>query len=102
MKLVGSLVMILLISAVVSGCGKGGGDKEKLYDIKGKVVAVDTEKKKVTLDHEEIPGLMNAMEMSFDVGSAKILEGIKPGDKVQGKLKVDSANNRVITQLLKQ
>ena len=102
MKLVGSLVMILLISAVVSGCGKGGGDKEKLYDIKGKVVAVDTEKKKVTLDHEEIPGLMNAMEMSFDVGSAKILEGIKPGDKVQGKLKVDSANSRVITQLLKQ
>ena len=102
MKLVGSLVMILLVTVVVSSCSKSGGDKEKLYDIKGKVVAVDTEKKKVTLDHEEIPGLMNAMEMPFDVGSAKILEGIKPGDKVQGKLKVDSANNRVITQLLKQ
>ena len=96
------ILMLVFVAGFISGCGKGGGDKEKLYDIKGKVVAVDTEKKKVTLDHEEIPGLMNAMEMPFDVGSAKILEGIKPGDKVQGKLKVDSANSRVITQLLKQ
>jgi len=94
-------VAFALVSLVMVGCGKGNGDKDKVYDIKGKVVAVDADKKKVTLDHEAIPGLMKAMEMPFAVENTGILEGIKPGDKVRGKLKVDSANNMTITQLEK-
>jgi Cu/Ag efflux protein CusF len=101
MKLVGSLVMILLVTVVVSSCSKSGGDKEKLYDIKGKVVAVDTEKKKVTLDHEEIPGYMQAMEMSFAVVDVKVLKGLTVGDQVRGKLKRTSGEP-VITELHKQ
>src|SRR5262245_1699477 len=81
------------------GCGKRDGDKDKVFDIKGKVVAVDAEKKKVTMDHEDIPGLMQAMQMPFDVESAKVLEGIKAGDKVRGKLKVDADKKMTITQL---
>jgi protein SCO1/2 len=50
------------------------------YDIKGKVMAVDPAKPAVTLDHEDIPGLMKAMEMEFGVEDAKLLEGLKPGD----------------------
>jgi Cu/Ag efflux protein CusF len=98
-----SPLMILglgFVAALSSGCGKSDGDKDKVYDIKGKVVAVDTEKKKVTLDHEDIPGLMKAMEMPFSVENPKVLEGIKAGDQVHGKLKV-KGGDYVITELMK-
>jgi Cu/Ag efflux protein CusF len=81
-----------------AGCKQGDVEKEKIYDIKGKVVSVDVAKKSVKLDHEDIPGFMKAMEMSFEVESAKMLDGLKAGDQVQGKLKVKAGSN-VITEL---
>ena len=98
-----SLLLILILGLVPlasTGCGKGNGDKDKVYDIKGKVVAVDTDKKEVTLDHEAIPGLMKAMKMPFAVENAKILEGIKAGDQVHGKFKV-KGSDYIITELMK-
>jgi len=88
---------LFLIPWTLTGCTKSGNDaKEKTYDVKGKVVAVDVEKKEVTLDHEEIPGLMKAMKMPFAVESAKVLEGIKTGDQVHGRLKVKDGKNTII------
>lgn len=95
---------LLLIPLVLSSCQQasdGSKDKDRQYDVKAKVVAVDLEKKTVTLDHEDIPGLMKAMEMKFPVEDAKVLEGIKPGDQVHGRLKVKSGDN-VITELHKR
>jgi Cu/Ag efflux protein CusF len=97
------LLMILalgLVTLASIGCGKGNADKDKVYDIKGKVVAVDAEKKKVTLDHEDIPGLMKAMEMQFSVENAKVVEAIKPGDQVHGKLRV-KGSDYIIMELMK-
>ena len=94
----------LLASLVLTGCQdkpEGPKDQAKLYDVKAKVVAVDRDKKTVTLDHEDIPGLMKAMEMKFAVEDAKILDGIKPGDAVEGKLQVKSGTN-TITELRKR
>src|SRR5262245_28947958 len=95
------LGLLLLTSALfLLGC-KGEGQKgaeAKHYPIKGKVMAVDATKLSVQLDHEDIPGLMKAMQMSFKVENAKLLEGLKAGDEVQGQLKVDGGNY-VITEL---
>ena len=86
------IVLMVFVAGFVSGCGKIGADKEKIYDIKGKVISLDVAKKSVVLDHEEIPGYMNAMEMSFAVADAKVLDGLKAGDQVRGKLGVKSGN----------
>ena len=67
-------ITMLILALALAGC-KGATDKE--YDVKGKVVAVNPDKPSVTLDHEDIPGLMNAMTMEFDVPDRKLLEGIK-------------------------
>ena len=89
------------IPLTIGGCTKTGSDAtEKTYDVKGKVVSVDLEKKKVTLDHEEIPGHMKAMTMPFNVENAKLLEGLKAGDQVHGRLKVKDGTS-VITELTK-
>jgi len=90
-------VAVLIIALTLIGCSKtGDGAKERIYDVKGKVVAVDPEMKEVTLDHEEIPGHMKAMKMPFSVENAKLLEGIKAGDQVHGKLKSKDGKNTII------
>jgi protein SCO1/2 len=96
---------VLAAAVVVIGCqgqgtGSAGKESGKVYDIKGKVVSVDAGKKTVTIDHEDIPGLMKAMKMDFKVEDEKVLSGIKAGDAVHGKLRVD-AGNYVVTGLEK-
>lgn len=93
---------MLLVSLLLAGCQQPpDATKDRLYDVKAKVVAVDLTKNTVTLDHEDIPGLMKAMEMKFPVENPKVLEDIKPGDQVQGKLKVKSGDH-VIVELQKR
>jgi Cu/Ag efflux protein CusF len=102
MKLLLSLWLpLFLVGAVVMGCrSRSESSKEKTYEIKGIVVALDAKKPSAKLDHQDIPGFMMAMEMEFDAASPKVLEGLRPGDKVQGKLKVE-AGKAIITVLEK-
>lgn len=73
----------------------------RVYDIKGTVVAVDTASKTLELDHEEIPGYMAAMRMTYPLADPRVLNGLVPGDSVQGKLKVES-RSYTITSLEKR
>ena len=95
---------MLIVPLFLAGC-KGEESKtpaeSKQYSVKGKVIAVDLKKPSVKLDHEDIPGLMKAMTMSFDVADAKLLDGLKEGDMVEGQLKVDGGKY-VITELKKR
>jgi Cu/Ag efflux protein CusF len=93
-----------LLALTLTGCGGGVGDTreaDKDYELKGKVVAVATDHHSVTLDHEDIPGLMKAMKMEFRVADPKLLNGLSPGDRVRGRLKAGSGNY-VVTRLEKQ
>jgi len=103
MKTAHWLLMIAVIMPLAfASCS---GSKETVpasnqYPVKGKVIAVDLSKPAVKLDHEDIPGLMKAMEMEYSVENAKVLEGISAGDQVQGHLKTEDGNY-VITELEK-
>ncbi|HEX4131418.1 MAG TPA: copper-binding protein [Pirellulales bacterium] len=89
----------LLALVALLGCTKGTEPAGvKLYDVTGKVISLDQEHATVTLDHQDIPGLMSAMEMKFSVQSPTLLDGLKPGDEVHGKLQVVDGKN-IITQL---
>lgn len=95
-------LLVLVVPVVLVGCQSGSDNsKAKVYDLKGKVVFVEADKKAVTLDHEDIPGFMKAMEMKFAVEKADLLDGVKAGDQVAGKLKV-TGNKYVITELKKR
>ena len=48
----------------------------------GVVRGIDTAKAQITLEHGDVPGLMQAMTMTFDVADPKLLEGIEVGDEV--------------------
>lgn len=85
--------LLLTIALIVSGCQKAADEPQtKQYDLHGKILAVDKDRKTVTLDHEDIPGLMQGMEMEFKVEDPKLLEGIGAGDEVHGQLEVRSGD----------
>jgi Cu/Ag efflux protein CusF len=56
------------------------------YDLKGKVVSVDKSAKKLTVDHEAIPGFMGAMTMPYPVKDEHLLDNLSPGDQVTAKV----------------
>jgi protein SCO1/2 len=75
---------------------------DKGYDLKGTVKSVDAAKREVIIDHEDIPGLMKAMQMPFHVEDAKLLDGLHEGDHVQGRVKKSESGDLVITKLEKR
>lgn len=56
------------------------------YDLKGRVVSVDQTGKRLTVDHEAIPGFMGAMTMAYPVRGEHGLEGLAVGDQVTAKV----------------
>lgn len=101
------LLALAAAIAALAGCEKpadtkpAGTSAEKDYDIKGKITAVASDKTSVTLDHEEIPGLMKAMEMKYPVSDPKVLDGIATGNKVGGRLRA-KGTSYTITKLEKR
>ena len=74
-RLLGSALACVLAFAA---CGGGSGE----HPGKGVVREVDAGARTVTLQHEDIPGLMRAMTMTFQVAPGVELEGLDPGAEV--------------------
>ncbi len=58
----------------------------RYYDVIGKLLLKPVGSR-IIIDHEEIPGVMRAMIMSYEVENPKQVQTLKPGDKVKFKLK---------------
>ena len=91
------LASSLLVFFVLSGCHSGqkppaqptssqnypiGEFEQKVYHLRGKVVSTDAAKGEVTLDHEAIPGFMEAMTMPYKLKDASILGELHQGDVI--------------------
>jgi len=61
---------------------------QRVFQVKGVVVAVKARQKTVEIKHEAIPDYMPAMTMPFDVQDTNELAGLAPGDPVSFRLNV--------------
>jgi len=72
------------------------------YDLQGKVISVDRAAHTLTIEHQDIPGLMKGMTMPFRVKEDWVLDAAHPGDNVSATLVIsgDSSHleNVVLTQ----
>ena len=58
--------------------------QSKLPFVDAEVKKLDAAKGTIVLKHQDIPNIgMMAMTMQFDVANKKMLDGVKPGDKVR-------------------
>jgi protein SCO1 len=83
------LLIPLLLTLALGACRRN----ERRYDLKGKVVMVEKEKRLVTITHEDVPGLMPAMTMPFTVPNQADLDYLAPEDQVNATLVVDGSQS---------
>jgi protein SCO1/2 len=78
--------------ASIEGCHRSSStptSTSKQYPIRATVVAIDAQDGQVTLQHEAIPGLMEAMTMSYPVTDRSALSELHPGDKIMATMLAD-------------
>jgi protein SCO1 len=79
-----TILSLMVLAALASACS----NPARQYELKGQVLAVDAEKRTLTIRHDDIEGFMPAMTMPFTVRDARLLEGRLPGDLVRATLVV--------------
>ncbi|MBZ5526633.1 MAG: copper-binding protein [Acidobacteriia bacterium] len=83
-----ALAALLATTGALFFLGACSAAPAKHYAISGEVISVDVAAKMITLNGEEIPGLMPAMTMSYQVADAKEIEKLGAGDKISADLVV--------------
>jgi protein SCO1 len=87
-------VLLAVIALFLVGCAKPepkplSEKGEKLYTLKGKILSRDVSDNSLRLDHEAIPGFMEAMTMDYPVRGAKVQELPPNKSKVVARLHVN-------------
>ena len=78
----------LLLALVVTLAGCGGGGEPTVHTVRGRVANVLADGGELVVDHEDIPGFMGAMQMSFTVADPAQARDLQPGEKVRFVLHV--------------
>lgn len=94
MKQLRLIALCLLIVSLLPACSSKTAHKDSekegpaaavqthSYVAVGTVKSIDPKGPAIEIDHEEIKGLMPAMQMQFHVKDKLLLEGVAPGDRV--------------------
>ena len=84
----------MFVALVLAGCGDAEKSKplsepgEKTYPMIGKILSRDATDNTVRLDHEAIPGYMEAMTMDYSVRGAKVSALPSDGSRISATLHV--------------
>ena len=90
MRIASAFLLLLLVAA----CHEEKKSKalsepgERLYTLKGKIVARDAGDNTLSVDHESIPGFMDAMKMDYSVRGAEVTTLPADGQRIEAKLHV--------------
>jgi len=96
-----SIAVSLLGLVLLTGCHSdrkigtsvSSGQQFKTYKLRGKVVRTDAAKGAVTLNHDAIPGFMDAMTMPYKLKDSNVLSELHPGDMITADVLVPQDPN---------
>ncbi len=71
---------VLLCLVAIAGFSQAKDKKPR--ELHGKVTEVNVSTKSLTVEHDAVPGWMEAMTMSYPVDKESILKDIKVGDQI--------------------
>ncbi|MDG1891627.1 MAG: SCO family protein [Verrucomicrobiota bacterium] len=75
-------------SPVPVSSGKEGNASLELFTVSGKVISIEPDLSRARIDHEEIPGYMEAMVMPFNIGNTHEWAHVHEGDVISFLLHV--------------
>ncbi len=93
------LVFALIYMPYVKGVCPGASGS--IYEGKGLIIQIDQSEGEITLNHDEIEGLLPAMGMEYAVQPPNLLRGLRPGDRVRFKLS-DRGLEFVVVEISKE
>jgi protein SCO1/2 len=90
---------LLVATLFAAGCKKSGDTASvssaaaeagalKSFPVRGKVISVDAAKGSIVLDHEAVPGFMDAMTMTYKLKDANVASELHPGDRITATILV--------------
>jgi protein SCO1 len=99
-------MFFLLCAAAIScgavSCRTSERETAKRFHLAGKVILINPQEGYVVVDHEAIPGFMDAMKMPYAVRDLNDLARLSPGDEIRADVVVTSGSAKldhiVITQ----
>jgi Cu/Ag efflux protein CusF len=95
-------VLLLTFALFYVGCvDLDGVDLPRTADGSGVIKRVDEEHKQLTIEHEKVEPIIDALTMAYPVKSLDMMEGIKDGDSVRFTLREDEPGQFLITRLKK-
>jgi Cu/Ag efflux protein CusF len=65
------------------------------FQLHGIVVSIEKSEHGVIVKHDEIPGFMSAMTMSYEVADQKDLDKVSPGDEVRADVVLNEGSVRL-------
>jgi protein SCO1 len=74
--------LIVLFSMILGSCEQGSQPTIRRFKLKGVVVSVDRQSHHATINHEDIPGFMDAMTMAYEIRDDKVLSELGSGDQI--------------------
>lgn len=82
-------VMLVAATTLTLGCNTGSSGTEKKYvektfPVRGKIISTDATH--VTLDHDAVPGFMDAMTMPYKLKDPSIVSELHPGDMISARI----------------
>ncbi len=92
----------LLACIALAGCHSGqnsnsqSADNAAVYHLRGKVVSTDAPHGIVVLDHEAIPGFMEAMTMPYQLKDPSIISELHPGDVITADVLVSKSSQETV------
>ncbi len=101
MKIVYRLFLLAVV-CVVLGCRRSGqlagpGPRQTAYEVKGVVREVNPAESSLTIEHEDIPGFMPAMTMSFAVKDPTLIQKLVADDRVRFQLAVTETDSWIVS-----
>ena len=85
-------IVVLICAGLDAGCQSA---PEKHYPIRAEVISANPAKELITVKHGDIPGLMPAMTMTYQVAEPRRIESLQPGDKITADLVVSESKGRL-------
>ena len=82
----------ILIAALAATAACHRAPEARQFEVRGQILSVDADRGEVLVDHEDIPGFMPAMTMSYKVRDVALLEGKQPGDLITATLVVEEVD----------
>jgi protein SCO1/2 len=102
----GSVLLLVLVAtacAFLAGCGRAPDEsRAQRYELKGKIVSFNKAQQQVVIQHEEVPGFMEAMTMPFTLREDSAFDVMRAGDRIQATLVVDDERTRLENPIITQ